>query len=212
MDEIVAEAEEVANAIVERAAKAIFQPGQRLIETEVAAALGVSRLPLREALKSLESQGVVISTPHRGTRLMEVNEARLKNVLDVRVQLETLALATALPAYRKHPRLLKRLDAVIRDMERACRRGDRFGMAVCDVKFHRALCVASGNDVLVTLWDALQRQLTILFGLPWLGPADLKAYLAEHHELRLVLATSTLGAARKVLLRHILFGWRTPKR
>ncbi|MSP82668.1 MAG: GntR family transcriptional regulator [Alphaproteobacteria bacterium] len=203
--------EEVANGIVERTARGFYQPGQRLIETDVAATLGVSRLPLREALKTLESQGIVVSTPHRGTRLMEVNETRLKHVNDVRVELELLALKSALPAFRDHPALLRRLDTIINDMKNALRRGDRYAIARHDVSFHRALCVASGNDVLVTLWDALQRQLTILFGLPWLGHPDMESYLAEHRELRRVFGAGDLPAARKALVRHILVGWRAPK-
>jgi DNA-binding GntR family transcriptional regulator len=203
--------EEVADGIVERTARGFFRPGQRLIETEVAKVLGVSRLPLREALKTLESQGVVVSTPHRGTRLMEVNEERLNNVNAVRLEIEMLALRTAMPKFRDHPSLLKPMDAVIRAMEKAVKREDRYAAAICDIDFHRALCVASGNPVLVTLWDALERQLTILFGLPWLGYHNLATYLADHRELRRLLAGGNLATARRFLTSHIMEGWRLPQ-
>jgi DNA-binding GntR family transcriptional regulator len=174
--------------------------------------LGVSRLPLREALKTLESQGVVVSTPHRGTRLMEVNEERLENVNAVRLEIEMLALRTALPKFREHPALFKPMDAVIRNMEKAARRDDRYAAAICDIDFHRALCVASGNPVLVTMWDALERQLTILFGLPWLGYHNLATYLTEHRELRRILAGGNLATAKRTLTSHIMEGWRLPQR
>ena len=85
-------ARQVVTAIVEGAALGRFQPGQRLIETEISEQLGVSRLPLREALKILETQGIVERLPRRGTQLMEVNADKLRKVLEVRAQLEVLAL------------------------------------------------------------------------------------------------------------------------
>lgn len=201
-------AEEVANALVEKTARGVFEPGQRLIETDVASALGVSRLPLREALKSLESQGVVKSTPHRGTRLMAVDEARLNQINEVRGALETLALECAFPRLQEDPARFKPIDRVLASMERAARRRDRFTMALCDVRFHHELCIASGNEVLATLWGALERQLTIVFGLPWLGNPDCDDYLNEHLRLRRALGGSSLAEARKALIRHIDSGWR----
>ena len=204
-------AEEVANALVERTARGMFEPGQRLIETDVANALGVSRLPLREALKSLESQGVVKSTPHRGTRLMEVDEGRLNQINEVRGALETLALECAFPRLKEDPARFKPIDRVMARMERAARRRDRFTMALCDVKFHHELCVASGNEVLATLWGALRRQLTIVFGLPWLGNPDCDDYLNEHVRLRRALGGTSLAEARKALIQHIDGGWRVTR-
>jgi DNA-binding GntR family transcriptional regulator len=201
-------AEEVANALVEKTARGYFEPGQRLIETEVSKALGVSRLPLREALKALESQGVVKSTPHRGTRLMPVDAARLNQISEVRMALETLALDCALPRLREDPRRFKPIDAVMESMTKAAKRRDRFAMAQCDVRFHRELCAASGNEVLVTLWDGLRRQLTIVFGLPWLGNPDCDDYLKAHVIMRHALEFDPPALARKKLHEHISTGWR----
>lgn len=203
-------ADEVARAIVERAARGIFKPGQRLIETEVARELGVSRLPLREALKSLESQGIVTSTPHRGTRLMDVGEVRFQKLLDVRMALEMLAIQRAIPNYQADPRRLSKLDRVIRDMEKAAQRNDRFRMAECDVRFHHELCVAAGNEVLVKMWDGLSRQLLIAFGDPVLGNPDTQQYMVEHTALRNALAQGDLETAGKALHHHIVVGWRLP--
>ncbi|MGH6718301.1 MAG: GntR family transcriptional regulator [Alphaproteobacteria bacterium] len=204
-------AEEVANALVEKTARGIFEPGQRLIETDVATRLGVSRLPLREALKALESQGVVTSTPHRGTRLMPVDGARLIQINQVRIALETLALECAFPKFQADPARFKPLDRVLATMARAAHRRDRFTMALCDVRFHHELCVASGNDVLATLWNALRRQLIIVFGLPWLGNPDCDDYHNEHVRLRRALGGPSLAKARRALIRHINSGWRVTR-
>jgi len=203
-------AEEVAHAIVDRAARGIFKPGQRLIETEVAQELGVSRLPLREALKALESQGIVHSTPHRGTRLMDVTESRFQKLMDIRMALETFALQRAIPNYKANPRRLSKLDRVIRDMEKAAEREDRYRMAECDVQFHRELCLAADNEVLVQMWSGLSRQLLIAFGDPVLGNPDINQYMVEHKGLRDAIARGDLAAAEKALHHHIVVGWRLP--
>ena len=203
-------AEAVANAIVERAARGYFQPGQRLIETEVARELGVSRLPVREALKTLESQGIVASTPHRGTRLMEVDEAKLAKLLDVHVQLELLALRSALPFFHGNPAGLKPLDRVLRQMERAASKGDRFAVATAAVRFHREICVASDNEVLVKLWEALSRHLAVAFGMPTVGEPSLQRYYRCHLKLRNVIAKGDLATVQAALERHIQVGCRSP--
>ncbi|MBM3585066.1 MAG: GntR family transcriptional regulator [Alphaproteobacteria bacterium] len=204
-------AEEVANALVKKTARGLFEPGQRLIETDVAKTLGVSRLPLREAIKALESQGVVKSTPHRGTRLMSVDETRLNQLNQVRRALEVLALECALPRFHEDPKNLRPLERVIAAMERAARRRDRLAMAQLDVRFHHELCAASGNEVLATLWNGLRRQLTIIFGLPWLGNPDCDEYLAEHVKVLHSFRTDPINRARTVLIHHINAGWRVQR-
>src|SRR5215204_4871113 len=64
--------EQAAEAIVAAAARGVFLPGDRLVEAEIARDLGISRVPVREALRLLESQGIVVGTPYKGMRLMQV--------------------------------------------------------------------------------------------------------------------------------------------
>ena len=70
-------AEQAAEAIVGGIAAGIFKPGERLVETNLAATLQMSRVPLREALKILEAQGIVASTPHRGTFIPTFDDNRV---------------------------------------------------------------------------------------------------------------------------------------
>jgi DNA-binding GntR family transcriptional regulator len=81
--------EQVVDAIVEAAAKGVFLPGDRLVEAELARSLNVSRIPVREALRLLESQGVVVSERYRGMSLMSVDIERLEKILKVRLALES---------------------------------------------------------------------------------------------------------------------------
>ena len=98
-------AEQAADAIVTGVSAGALKPGQRLVETELAGLLNMSRVPLREALKILEAQGIVESIPHRGTRIAMFDEARVTQICEARVALERLPqLCRA--NYQEHPALL----------------------------------------------------------------------------------------------------------
>src|SRR5690349_9466815 len=96
-------AERAAEAIVLGVASGALQPGQRLVEVELARLLQMSRVPLREALKILEAQGIVESTPHRGTHIATFDEARIDEICEARLALEKIAMRGAMAAYRREP-------------------------------------------------------------------------------------------------------------
>src|SRR3546814_923550 len=101
-------------AIISGAARGVILPGDRIVESELAKALKISRVPIREALRILESQGVVTSEPYKGIRLMPVTRERLDQILEVRVALEIIATRSAIAAGRNKgaplARLLKAYD------------------------------------------------------------------------------------------------------
>ena len=82
---------QVIDALVAGASEGLILPGDRIIETELAAQLGVSRVPVREALRVLESQGIVVNEPYKGIRLTPVTPERIDQLIEVRVALETTA-------------------------------------------------------------------------------------------------------------------------
>jgi DNA-binding GntR family transcriptional regulator len=200
-------ARQVVTAIVEGAALGRFQPGQRLIETEISEQLGVSRLPLREALKILETQGIVERLPRRGTQLMEVNADKLRKVLEVRAQLEVLALRSIFKNGRIDD-LMRAFDQVLKHMQREADSKNRIGLATTDMQFHRAICVTSGNEVLAKLWEGLSQQLVILFCVEGRAILDLRTIHDRHSALRDAISTGDAGGAEAALLTHILKSWR----
>src|SRR4051812_12303557 len=84
----------IADALTEAVASGAVEPGERLVETDIAARLGVSRVPLREALKLLEAQGIVEVVAHRGARVVPFDDARIDRICKARIALERLALNT----------------------------------------------------------------------------------------------------------------------
>ncbi|MHB2168603.1 GntR family transcriptional regulator [Alsobacter sp. R-9] len=195
--------EQVVDRIVEAAASGTFLPGDRVVEAEVARRLQVSRVPVREALRLLESQGIVENMPYRGMRLMDVSVARLEKVLKVRLVLEQLAAEEARVAAQKNPAILAPLTQTRDLMVEAARRGDRFELARLDTVFHRQLCGLTGNEVLLRTWEPLSLQLTIIFGLSAMQK-DLGPIADEHTDIIDALRGKPSRAVASLMREHIV--------
>lgn len=197
-------AEQAAEAIVHGIAAGVLQPGQRLIETDLAAMLQMSRVPLREAMKILEAQGIVTSAPHRGAYVQMFDDARIDQICEARIALEKIAFQTAAAAYAREPQRLERLDAVLREMEAAAARQSWLDVNRIDLAFHREVCLAAENGIILTLWDNLAGHVFIVFGLE-VRSEEKDAIMDGHHQtLRDLLARGDADRLGPEVERHIL--------
>jgi DNA-binding GntR family transcriptional regulator len=192
----------VIDEIVAAAASSRILPGDRIVEAELAQGLGISRVPVREALRILESQGLVVNEPYKGIRLRTVTQERIDHLIEARVALETAAATRAIMAGRNAEQEVQLLNRHIDELELMGARGDAYGLANADAAFHRALCQFSGNEVLCDLWEMLSRQLTIIVGLSTLGKS-MADIVQEHRTLVRVFTTGDLKAMTKALDEHI---------
>lgn len=197
-------ADQAADAIVTGIAAGVLRPGQRLIETELASLLNMSRVPLREALKILEAQGIVESVPHRGTSIALFGDDRFNNICEARIALERLALTSAAPRYKQDPALLESLDRLIGTMERAASRLDWIDVSKADLGFHREICRVSGNQIVLTLWETLARHVFIVVGHEIRDERDAAVIGPQHRKLRDLLAAGDVKALHADIERHIL--------
>lgn len=197
-------AEQAAEAIVGGIAAGIFKPGERLVETNLAATLQMSRVPLREALKILEAQGIVASTPHRGTFIPAFDDNRVDQICEARIALEKIALRDAVNNRKELPALVKRLDGVIATMEQAASRLNWMDVSKADLSFHRAICEASENAIVRTLWESLARHVLIVFGQEIRDERDAVIMGPHHRRLRDLIATGDLDALTAEIPGHIL--------
>ena len=196
--------DQIADAIVEGIAAGALSPGQRLIELELARQLAVSRVPLREALKTLEAQGIVAREQNRGVRIVELDEARIDRVCEVRAALETIAARGALATYRASPEHLARLDAPIRMMDDAVRRGDWAGVNKADLAFHREICLASRNEIVTTLWQGLARHVLMIFGREILTEVGQSQIVKQHRDFVAELLAADTAALPPLVEGHIM--------
>lgn len=194
--------DQVVTAVIKAAAGGILRPGERIIEADLARRLQVSRVPVREALRQLESRGIVENTPYAGMRLMKVDERRIADTLKVRFAIEREAVEELLTANIVEPLDFAPFEAIIDDMKLASGYGDGYRLALADTEFHRLLCSMTGNQVLANTWEPLAQQMTIIIGISAME-IDQGDIVAEHIELLEALRTLDAAKIGPVLREHI---------
>jgi DNA-binding GntR family transcriptional regulator len=192
----------VVDAIVSRAALGKILPGHRINELGLARELGISRAPIREALRMLVAVGVVENIPYQGMRLAPLTPERVRQINKVRLELEKLSLREISDLKHAEP-LHGALQNVIEDMKTAARKEDRLTLAKLDADFHETLMRAADNPVLLKLWQMLRPQLVIIFGLATLKKS-LRKVVDEHRTL--LAGFSSLSSDKVFVLmdEHIL--------
>jgi DNA-binding GntR family transcriptional regulator len=197
-------AEQGAEAIVAGIASGALLPGQRLVESDLARTLQMSRVPLREALKILETQGIVESAPHRGTFIPALDDVRIDQVCAARIALERLAIPDAVKNYRQSPARLSELDRIISGMERAADHLAWMEVSQADLSFHREICQTSENAIVLTLWESLARHVLIVFGHEIRDEKEAKIMGPHHRRLRDLLADGDTETLLSEIEDHIL--------
>ncbi len=189
--------------IVELIANRSFAPGQRLVEAELAAYFGLSRVPVREALRRLETQGIVRIVPHRGAHVTVFDEVRIARVAEVRFALEVISTRYAMKSLAADPSLVTGLDQVVAEMGRLRSTADRMGVYRKDIAYHTEVCRISGNDVVAKLWESLSRHVYICFGhLTDLYP-DLDSIVQTHVDHRSFMLRGEFDHLEEFVAGHI---------
>ena len=134
-----------------------LQPGERLMELHLAQQLGVSRTPVREALRKLELEGLVLNIPRRGAVVAQITRKDLEDVLEVRAALEELAVRQACKKISslQTARLQEAADRFAKSLQQ----NDLISSAQADVDFHEILCEAAGNRRLAQLLSSIRSQM-----------------------------------------------------
>ena len=189
-------AEAIADSVAEAIATGHLAPGERIVETALAEKYGVSRVPVREALKVLATQGILVGGGHRGCRVASFAPEKIEQVFEVRLELETLLLRDAVAGWRRTRTGIGELDAVIATMRQAARADDLRGMLRADLEFHRTICRASANEIVAALWNAIARHVLIIFNLARYRDVDLTRALDQHLRLRDYIEREIEGRTR----------------
>jgi DNA-binding GntR family transcriptional regulator len=134
-----------------------WPPGQRLIETQVAEELGVSRNPVREAFRSLQAEGFIELEPRRGARVAVLSPDEAGHLFDVRGALESLAAGLA--ARRGDRPTIAALQAVVAEGSEAAASGDLNDLPSLNTRYHELLCEASGNPQLIATMGPLRHRI-----------------------------------------------------
>ena len=131
-------------------------------------------------------------------------EARIDRVCEVRAALETIAARGAVATYRAEPERLHRLDAVLARMDEAARRGDWAAVNKADLEFHHEICLASKNDIVITLWQGLARHLLMIFGREILTETGRSQIVQQHRDFITQLLASDAAGLPPLVEHHIM--------
>lgn len=181
--------------------KGDIKPGTRMMEVELAEVLGVSRTPVREAIRKLEKEGLVKIEPRRGAYASELSVKDMVDILEVRQSMEGLA------AYYCAQRINDEQKEQLRDyalaFNEAVEEGVYEDMISYDTKFHHLIVECCDNDILVHMIEQLQ-ELVLRFR--YLYYSDFKRaeqMPAEHHEIFEAVASGDAERAREAAALHI---------
>lgn len=147
----------VFNTLREAILKGELKPGERLMELQLAAKLGVSRTPIREAIRMLEQEGLAVTIPRKGAEVARMTEKDMEDVLEIREALDELAAKIA--CTRMTEDQLKQLEAIKETFVESTRSHDVKRIAEADVSFHDVIYEATGNPKLVSMLNNLREQI-----------------------------------------------------
>ncbi|MGP3923764.1 MULTISPECIES: GntR family transcriptional regulator [unclassified Streptomyces] len=188
----------VCQAIRDDIVSGVHPPGSRLTEEVLARRYGVSRVPVREALRTLESEGFVTTRRHAGACVAEPSEQEAADLLDIRALLEPLGAARA--AQRRTEAHLKVLRGLVRLGQERARRGHLADLRSLGGWFHETLAQASGSPSLAALLTQVRRKIT------WVYASDAPVRAAdsweEHAAIADAVARGDADRARALMTVH----------
>ncbi len=189
--------ENLREAIVEGKVK----PGQRLMEVQLAEQLGVSRTPVREAIRKLELEGLVIMLPRKGAYVANMSLKDIIDVLEIRASVE--GLAASLASERISPEDIKKLEAILKDFEQSAAGSDVETLLKKDVEFHECIFKATKNKKLHQLINSLWEQV-YRFRVTYISDYDSTVNIARDHKLILeAIKKGDNEMAKKYATEHI---------
>ena len=179
----------------------ILEPGERLMEIQIAEELGVSRTPVREAIRKLELEGYVVMLPRRGTYVANLSIKDINEVYEIRASID--ALAAGLAAERITDDELEQMERMLVATVEAFEKGNMDRVVEYDTKFHDVPYCASRNDRLVGIINNLREQLTRFRSISMAYPGRMKKTMEEHGRMVEAIAQRDVELAQQLARQHM---------
>jgi DNA-binding GntR family transcriptional regulator len=175
-------------------------PGGQLREAHIAADLGISRSPLREALTKLEEEGLVEKIPFRGAFVVEVSARDVAEIASIRLRVEPLAgeLSMDLLRGRERPTLLQTIE----DLTRATEENDIPASIDAHLRFHRLFYDFSGHRILQNLWSGWESKLRLYLAVDHRSYSDVHDIAREHQGLVACVLEGDVAGFRREVAHH----------
>ena len=196
--------EEIRNAIREAIFSGKLNPGDRIIETYWAKELGVSQGPVREAIRDLEAMGLVETVPFKGSRVRTLTEKDIRDNYSVRICLESKSIRDTITQLddRQLGEMTRTLQSVLHEMDDCANQGDLRRFTDCDTFFHRAIIDATGNQVLLRLWEQCNMRNWFRFS-ALTDAASLRQLQSGHQRIYHAICNKNVEEATSTLESHL---------
>ena len=201
MDEFLPLRDVVFNTLRQAILRGELKPGERLMEIQLANKLGVSRTPIREAIRKLELEGLVLRIPRKGAEVAEITEKNMLDVLEVRRALEELAVKLACERITEEE--IQELKEAADAFQKILSEKDITKIAEADEAFHDVIFKSTGNDRLIQLLNSLREQM-YRYRLEYLKREEYHPQLLEEHQQIIDRITrKDQSEAAELIDRHI---------
>ena len=181
--------------------KGELEPGERLMEIALAQKLGVSRTPIREAIRKLELEGLVVMVPRKGAEVADITEKDLRDVLEVRTALEELSIELAMKNMNDDD--CKQLTEANKLFAKDSEGDDLIKIAEADVAFHELIYMATGNKRLIQMINNLREQM-YRYRLEYIKDKSTHARLVdEHNRIIDAMVKNDVAAAKAAIKLHV---------
>jgi DNA-binding GntR family transcriptional regulator len=186
-----------------------LKPGQRIFEKKICELKGVSRIPVREALRLLQAQGVVRTEPNRGTYVTGFTTDEMHEMLELRLAVERIALRRIIERATPKAFIARQLSVAIEAMRRAAEIGDRLALCQADLWFHDRIIDLAASPMLEATWRLLARGvLVFLMREHGETASSLSSWIVAHEELLTVLESDSSALLDEHIEQHIFLGVR----
>ena len=191
----------VFNTLREAILRGDLVPGERLMELQLAAKLGVSRTPTREAIRMLEQEGLAITIPRKGAIVAGMTEKDMQDVLEIREALEELSVQVACDKITDEE--IAQLEKNMKNFELSLKIGDLKKMAQADVEFHDVIYQATDNPKLISMLNNLREQM-YRYRVEYLkNPQNHEQLLKEHEAIYRGIVEKDKDAVTNTIRKHI---------
>ena len=191
----------VFNTLRQAILKGELAPGERLMEIQLAEKLGVSRTPIREAIRKLELEGLVLMIPRKGAEVARISEKSMRDVLEVRRSLEELAIELACERMTEED--FKELDLAQNAFKKAVAGGTAMEIAETDEAYHDIIYNSTGNTRLVQILNNLREQM-YRYRLEYVkDEANYKRLIAEHRVIYEAIRDRDRQTGAEAIKNHI---------
>ncbi|MBO1073250.1 GntR family transcriptional regulator [Roseomonas marmotae] len=177
-----------------------FVPGQRLVERELCELTGASRASVREAMRQLEAEGLVVNRPHRGPSVAAISAEDARQLFGVRGVLQ--GYAARLCAETRPPETMTAIIDATGALKRAAELADTRRIVAAGDAFHHAIAEGCGNAVLRQMLVSVHNRLALLRNLSMSRPSRVRDGLAAYEEIRDAILYGDAARAEALCLRH----------